>query len=567
MGRTLMIPIHRQFHLHVLFVCLLLWANHSLAQERGRALIIGIGQYTAESGSTPLLGIGKDLSNARKMALAMGIPNHGIQELRDSEATKTNIIQALNRLKQEVQAGERVFIYFSGHGTRYSTPKGCREGLVPYTPGRLFQGDEISEGELAQLTSKISEKADKAIVMIDSCFSGGLGASTTRSILPGLDIRAKFTARSGQACNTGVNEQMTRSFVPAMQRLGQPEQNFVQISAANYNEVSWDSKDYGGLATHNLTACLLGDAKDLNRSGAVSLDEIRQCAQGKLNGMMAPNAKNGQLPSTIQVRGSRNLIVVQDPPKPVVQTPPKPPTQTAVAPPTPVRPPAVEAVAQAPVASAPLIPAPQVQAPQVPVPQVPVPQVQTPQPAEELSATTSVQSVPQLESLPDQLIASVATLEDIHAQRNARLKLDVVAPQKLKIGKDLLTFNVRSNTDGYLYAVMLGSDGKSFYLLYPNKIDQNNKIKANVNYSFPKNGWSVAAGGPKGTNHMLFVVSQSPRDAKIFSPDENSGGGLFTYSLAEMTARQRLIDFFVGRGVKGRNGQLASALIQIEEVE
>jgi hypothetical protein len=31
-------------------------------------------------------------------------------------------------------------------------------------------------------------------------------------------------------------------------------------------------------------------------------------------------------------------------------------------------------------------------------------------------------------------------------------------------------------------------------------------------------------------------------------------------------SRQRLIDFFLGRGVKGRNGAMGAALIEVEEI-
>jgi hypothetical protein len=103
-------------------------------------------------------------------------------------------------------------------------------------------------------------------------------------------------------------------------------------------------------------------------------------------------------------------------------------------------------------------------------------------------------------------------------------------------------------------------------LLYPNKLDQDNKIKANVTYKFPRPGWSVKAAGPEGTNRMLFVVSQSPRDPKIFATDDAGGGGPFSFSLAEMTARKRLVDFFIGRGVQGKNGQMAASLVSVAEV-
>lgn len=502
------------------------------ANERHHALIVGVGQYSKTSGAEPLLGVAKDMVTARRMAIAMSVPEQQIIELRDTNATKQNIFAALDRLKQKVGAGEKVFIYFSGHGTSYSTKNGCEQGFIPYTQGKYTQDDLISEAELARYTSKISQIADKAVVMVDACHSGGVVASRTRSISQAANVRAKFVASANDKCDVAVNQTVTRSFAPAMQRLGVPQENFVQISAANYNEVSWDNEQLGGLATYSIGQCLLGDAKDINSSGAITLEEIRLCAQAKLNSLMAPHKAAGMLPSTIQIRGTRNLIVVQDPTKPVVlaavNLPVPPPASISVA--SPAVPPTAMAQPSAPAINPPV------------VAQVPA------------------------ETPAEQLAASAATLEDIYAQRNGRLKVEVTAPKSLVIGKDPFAFNVRSTTNGYLYAVMLGSDGKSFYLLYPNKLDQDNQIKANVTYKFPKPGWSIKAAGPEGTNRVLFVVSQSPRDPKIFALDELSGGGPFAFSLAEMTARKRLVDFFIGRGISGKNGQMAASLVSVAEV-
>jgi hypothetical protein len=502
------------------------------ANERHHALIVGVGQYSKTSGAEPLLGVAKDMVTARRMALAMSVPEQQIIELRDTNATKQNIFAALDKLKQKVGAGEKVFIYFSGHGTSYSTKNGCEQGFIPYTQGKYTQDDLISEAELARYTSKISQIADKAVVMVDACFSGGVVASRTRSISQAANVRAKFVAPANDKCDVAVNQTVTRSFAPAMQLLGIPQENFVQISAANYNELSWDNEQLGGLATYSIGQCLLGDAKDINSSGAITLEEIRLCAQVKLNSLMAPHKAAGMLPSTIQIRGTRNLIVVQDPTKPVVLA-------------------AVNLPAPPPAS--------------IPVASPAVPPTALAQPSASAITPPVVAQVP-AETPAEQLAASAATLEDIYAQRNGRLKVEVTAPKSLVIGKDPFAFNVRSTTNGYLYAVMLGSDGKSFYLLYPNKLDQDNQIKANVTYKFPKPGWSIKAAGPEGTNRVLFVVSQSPRDPKIFALDELSGGGPFAFSLAEMTARKRLVDFFLGRGVSGKNGQMAASLVSVAEV-
>ncbi|NBR32687.1 MAG: DUF4384 domain-containing protein [Sphingomonadaceae bacterium] len=549
--------LHAVFRQIVTAIAALLAVVTSLpvfSASQSHALLIGVGQYTAASESAPLLGVPKDLATARRMAIAMGVPSTQIVELRDAKATKANIMAALQQLRQKAELGDRVFIYFSGHGTSYTSPKGCEQGFIPYTEGRHTLDDVITEAELASYTSKIAEKADKAIVMVDACFSGGLGAARTRSLSQLAGMRPKVTARSGDQCSVAVNQlSTTRSFMPAMQRLGVPEQNFVQISAANQNEVSWDNEELGGLATHTMGQCLLGEAQDLNRSGAITLDEVRACAQTKLNALMEPHRAAGMLPSNIQVRGSRNLIVVADPPKPTAV-----PSQTPLATlpgPTPTTTSTAPALAQSapdrPMASAPALPS-------LPSPTGPN-TTQAPTPV-------AMAEVP-VETLQDQLAASRATLDDILSQRNGKLKLDVQAPRQLTIKKDPFRFTVTSGTDGYLYAVMLGSDGKSFYLLYPNKLDRDNKIKANTRYTFPRPGWSITAGGPAGTNQVLFVVTPSPRDQKIFVPNEDSGGGAFTFAVADVTARQRLVDFFVGRGVQGRSGQMAATLVKVEEVQ
>ena len=513
------------------------------AESRHHALIIGVGQYTQASGADPLLGVPKDMETARKMAKAMGVSADRIVELRDEQATKPNILAALEKIRSTIRVGERVFIYYSGHGTSVTDPKGCEEGLIPYTQGAYRVEDLVTESELATYTHKISEKADKAIVLIDACFSGGVVAGKTRSLSAVDEIRAKFSQPRAGACDVPVNYRKTRSFTPALQRLGTPDQNFVQISAANYNEVSWDSPKLGGLATHSLGECLLGQAKDTDRSGAITLEEVRQCAQAKVNQLIAPYEAQGKLPATIQMRGTRNLIVVADPPQVVAQRPEvtKPPVQQTPPPASPT----------------------QTTSPQTPQKQDPPPAP----PATVPLQTPPIASIPApiKESPVEQQLASLATLQDILSQRNGKLNVEVKAPKQLVIRKDALSFHVKANTDGYLYAVMLGSDGQSFYLLFPNKIDTDNRIKANTSYQFPRKGWSIKAGGPEGTNKVLMVVSQSPRDPKLFVPDASSGGGPFTYTLSDLTARKRLIDFFVGRGVQG-NARMAASMVEIKEV-
>lgn len=539
----------------------------SARAEDGRyALIVGIGNYSAASESSRLLGVPVDMQNARRMAQAMGVDAANIVELQDKEATKARILSELDRLRSKVKPGDRVLFYFSGHGTRFSSNQGCVEGLQAYTSGRATVADVLTEEDLAKYTRPISERADKVIAFIDACFSGGLLQQATRSLRPDVGtLRPRFNPVVNAQCTTPVN---TRNLLSNLERMGVHSENFVQIAAANRDEVSWDSETMGGLVTHSMSQCLLGEARDLNQSGAISLDEVRACAQTKLNALMKPHESLGKLPSTIQVRGNRNLIAIPT-------TPPSSPTPQPVT------------VAQAPIGPGTVRPPAPVKLPPTLAP--PAAQPSTFPSGQSQAATTELPAPPSLPATPPSVTISLpgttptnqptsqiaigadastgakATLADILAQRNPRIKLDVTVPKSVVIDQDPLSFSVRPGTSGYLYVLLLGTDEKSFYLLYPNKMDSNNWVEAGRTYSLPGPGWKIKAGGPPGTNRLLFVVSKSPRDPTLFVSDSSSGGGIFTYAVANEVSRARLIDFFVGRGAKGSNRELGAILATIEE--
>jgi len=534
------------------------------AVEGRHALIIGISHYASNVGADTLEGVPYDMKSARQMATAMGVDDKAIIELRDEQATKRNIEAQLAKLSRRVQQGDRVFVYFSGHGTRMATGGGCEEGLLS------FDGDMINEQEFAKYTGPMSQRAEKMITMVDSCFSGGVLATTRALSSPAM--RPKFISKANQdACSTqGSNNLVTRSLLSELGRFGIKSENFVQIAAAKRDEVSWDEPGKGGIATQAISRCLLGEASDLNRSGAVSLDEVRACAQQIMDQRMAPSRSRGLLPSTIQVSGNRNLVVTPSaPPAPVVvQAPPPAPAIVQAPPPAVIAapPPATQVASTA-------VQTTQVEPVKLPSPApgvVAVAPAPTPTPTTAPAPTAAVPAAPPAAPLASpaapEPMGSLATLQELFQQRYSRRELLVSIPSpNLRIGQDKLSLSVKSPVAGYVYVVMLGSDEKSFYLLFPNKVDGDNRIKANQTLLLPRPSWEVTAGGPAGTNRMLVVVSQSPRDPKVFVPTDG-GGGAFTFAVADLAGRNRLMDFFLGKGVKGRSATMSAALVDIKEI-
>lgn len=492
------------------------------------ALIIGVGEY-GYSGVTPLAGVKHDMVSAAKIAAAMGIPENNVKYIRNSQATKANILEALKQLGDTSGEGSRTFVYFSGHGTRQPSGNECVEGLLTY------EGSTISNQEFASATQKIAKTSDKFITLVDACHSEGVvpPKSQTRALLQD-QLTPKFYMKSGtsaDACSV-ISNYKTRSLLPEVTKLGALKENFVQVSSSRPDEVSFDEPDKGGLATQGIRDCLLGQAKDTNQSGAVTLEEVQQCAQRFVDGRL----KNvpGIKPHHITVTGNRNLIPVQRPPTVVaVATPPIEPPKPVLTPPTP----------------------PVIVAAPDPAPQPPV-----------SSSPPIVISAPEKVPPQEPLLASLATLKDIEQQRNPRRVVDVkLSKPVMKIGKDSLDLSIKSSHDGYIYMILLGSDAKSFYVLYPNGLDKNNAIKAGQTVRIPKPDWEVKAAGPVGTNNLMVMVSDTPRKLNTLVMAEPTAAEPFTYALNDIGGRSALINFLTSS--EGKSESFGAKIVAIKEVK
>ena len=482
------------------------------------ALIIGVGRY-ADPSVPPLPGTKLDRYSATQMAQVMQVPEGNIQYLQDDQATGDNIRAALKGLNERVQDGDRVFIHYSGHGTRYEDPQagGCVEALLPYDG--MSKGT-INNKEMANLLASITQKTDKLFVMYDACHSGGLvpptPAARTRGMVNANDegaLRPKFAGTS-ETCGNPVNVR-TRGLVNEQVSQGALPQDIIHLSAARNNEISFDDEQKGGLATQYMRDCMLRDAKDLDGSGAINIDEIRQCAQEKINRRMQfdTNFK----PHNLVLSGNAGFVPAWfSQPAPQVAVQPvtalldhKP---SAISAPPAVKPTATVAT---PLASAPVLAVPVQPAPGAPAP--------APAPV----------TAPQVKPLSGE-----QALQQMFEQRNAKRKVQVtLTKDALTIGQDALEFSVQSDRAGYVYAALAGSDGKALYMLFPNDLDQNNKIEAGQTLKLPQGNWRIKSSGPAGTNHLLVMVADAPRDLTALGGRKS---GPFVTSLNDASGRAQL---------------------------
>jgi hypothetical protein len=448
----------------------------SLAPRSNRhALIIGIGRY-ADPATPPLPGTRLDKQSATQMAHAMQVPDSNIRYLQDDQATGDNIRRALQELTDKVEDGDRVFIHYSGHGTRYLDPaaSGCVEALLAYDGGTR---GTITNHEMASMLKTITNKTDKLFVMYDACHSGGLvqAASSvrTRGLRNANDeglLRPKFASIS-EECGRATNVK-TRNLAVEVTAKGGLPQDIVHISASRDNEVSFDDEQKGGLATQYMRDCMLREAKDLDNSGAISMDEIRQCAQQKIDKRMGND--DNYKPHHLVLNGNAAFV----------------PAWFAQASAAPVAPPTA---ATASTASQPAVP----------------------------TGQTGEQA-----------------LRQMFDQRDAKRRVQVVlSKEKLQIGKDAIDFSVQSDRAGYVYLALAGSDNQSLYLLFPNDRDKDNKIDAGQALQLPRPNWRITSAGPAGTNNLLVLVTDAPRDLSSLAAKKE---GPFMLSLNDSQGRAKL---------------------------
>lgn len=434
------------------------------------ALVIGIGEY-ADPEVPRLKGTVHDMASARRMAAAMAVPAANVTVLRDLDATAERIRAEIDALNARVQDGDRVFVYYSGHGTRWYDERlkqdGCTEGLL------ASDGQVLSNIELGRRLAPLARRADKMLVFYDACFSGGVAGAPlrTRSFTRADEqITPKFTRAGAPDLCAQPSNLRTRGLASVLQQARALPQNVVHIAASRPDEASFDSSTVGGFATAAWRDCLLGQAQDLDGSGAVTAAEVTHCAQARVNQALA--GQPGILGQQMTVAGNANFV------------------------------PAWMGAGFAPPGAA----------------------------------------APQRRATPAEILA------EVHGQRDGGRRLvATVRKPVLKIGSDTLEIDVTPARDGYLYVALAGSDGNSLYLLYPNTLARDNRVRAGARVALPGAGWDLVAGGPAGTETLLVMVTDAPRDLSTLGQEAS---GPFMKTLLDAQGRAQL-QWILSNGTPG----------------
>ena len=158
-----------------------------------RALLVGIGKYdTKRTGWSRLHG-DRDADMIRDALLRNGVKKENIITVKNEQATKAGIIEALKEFAATCKPGDRALLLFSCHGqpvtdlNKDESKKPFDEAIVAYDACRtsrykngeyLYNGENhLIDDELNPLLQAIKKRLGKSgylFVAFDACFSEGL---------------------------------------------------------------------------------------------------------------------------------------------------------------------------------------------------------------------------------------------------------------------------------------------------------------------------------------------------------------------------------------------------------
>jgi hypothetical protein len=267
------------------------------------ALIIGIGNYPYQ----PLEG---PLNDARAIKNVLEtrwqFKSKNIHSLINQEATRDNILKAIDKLYARTKPEDNIFFYYSGHGT--SIYDNTIQAPLPNTSGALIPYDVRGLKTKAELMNKLIKgrddlrprfsKLDKGrrhlFIAIDACYSG----NTIRNLKDPLDLPTRFINLSALFSD----KESAKNVVPeantpeADEIQGEyPYENIFYLSAASEHEKAQDiparmlhklptidNKPHGAFTNSLLEFLHQPEKADLNKDKSISYREITQALSTRM---------------------------------------------------------------------------------------------------------------------------------------------------------------------------------------------------------------------------------------------------------------------------------------------
>jgi hypothetical protein len=174
-------------------------------------------------------------------------------------------------------------------------------------------------------------------------------------------------------------------------------------------------------------------------------------------------------------------------------------------------------------------------------------------------------------------VTGAQALKQLYDKRDTALKVEVNTAPKIRIGQDALNFTVRSSKPGFVIVLMADADNKKLQLLFPNRVDGNNRIAAGQDLKLPRPTWQLQSSGPAGTTTMLVIVTEGPRNlsalpwegAFVTVPNDAAGRANLAANITKSIAADRPVcaPSSPAKGDPMCSHAFGAAIAKVEEVK
>ncbi len=144
-----------------------------------RALLIGIDAYATQPAViAPLNGCVNDVDAMEQLLRAAPYAFDDVRVLRDAEATRQGILDALDALVAATGTDDVVFIQYGGHGSQKwddtgTESTGWNSTIVPVDSGRdPLENRDITDDEIHERLVALGTRTPYTTLLVDSCHSG-----------------------------------------------------------------------------------------------------------------------------------------------------------------------------------------------------------------------------------------------------------------------------------------------------------------------------------------------------------------------------------------------------------
>jgi hypothetical protein len=258
----------------------------SPAAAADRALLIGIGSYASLPEKMFLEGPKNDVPLIETLLKEKhGFAEGSIRRLTDKDATRAAILAAIDEwLVAGTQPGDRVYLYFSGHGLQVKDASGDEEdGLdEALSTFDIVAGDGdwsnvILDDDLDAVLAKLKDRA--VSIVVDACHSGTISRSLSADVGEAMES-ARFLPRPHAKPVEEVKTRGLRIDVAVVDKPDIAKQNGMEAwSAASSYQVAWDDtrlppEERHGVFTLSYVNGHDPSAGDSNGNGIVSNAEL-----------------------------------------------------------------------------------------------------------------------------------------------------------------------------------------------------------------------------------------------------------------------------------------------------